>query len=139
MSDYTVRRYDMVDDGGCPVMMPIFNGEYVTYDEHKAIVAALRTQAQELAQAQAQAVEWERKLREICQTHGDLLLAHHDLTKQALALAAAVAKSRYDCWTGTAVYHDDQTEYASIHAYLMKHDGLYQQAQALLGTQGRKR
>ncbi|MFN3078026.1 MAG: hypothetical protein ABT940_14370 [Alphaproteobacteria bacterium] len=49
MSDGTVRRYELVGDGEYWSMQAMDEGDYMLYDDHKAIADALRTQARELA------------------------------------------------------------------------------------------
>lgn len=49
MSDGTVQRYDLVGHDEYCSMQPMAEGDYMLYDDHKAIADALHTQARELA------------------------------------------------------------------------------------------
>lgn len=42
----------------------------------------------------AQATDWERKARELCMAHGNLLIEHHDLGKQARELAQVLHQAQ---------------------------------------------
>jgi hypothetical protein len=78
MSAGAVRRWALYESKG--VMVISANGNWVEHADHKSAIDALH----------AQADEWERKGRELCIAHGNLLIEHHDLKKQAVALAQTV-------------------------------------------------
>ena len=66
--------------------------------------------------------EFERKLRELCQAHGALLIKFHDAAKDAVWAAKLVQQAIYELYNGKPAHMRDYG-YVASQAIIERHEG----------------